>query len=77
MGILGFVLDRWKVPLGPVVLGIVLGEPLEDRFIGTLTTSEGSFLAFFSRPQSLILGVLCLGLWLSPLAGLLLRKRVR
>jgi TctA family transporter len=68
MGLLGFVLDQWRIPLGPVVLGIVLGAPLEERFIGTLNASEGSLLAFFERPQSLALGVLCLALWLSPVA---------
>ena len=39
MGLLGFVLDQWRIPLGPVVLGIVLGGPLEERFIGTLNTA--------------------------------------
>ena len=69
MGLLGFVLDEWRVPLGPVVLGIVLGGPLEERLIGTLNTSGGSLLAFFERPQSLVLGILCLALWLSPLVA--------
>jgi TctA family transporter len=75
MGLLGFALDAWRIPLGPVVLGIVLGGPLEERFIGTLNTSGGSPLAFFERPQSLVLSVLCIALWLSPLATALGRKR--
>jgi TctA family transporter len=77
MGLLGFVLDQWRIPLGPVVLGIVLGAPLEERFIGTLNTSDGSLLAFFERPQSLVLGLLSLALWLSPLVSAVRRgKRV-
>jgi len=77
MGLVGFVLDQWRVPLGPVVLGIVLGGPLEERFIGTLNTSDGSLLAFFERPQSLVLGLLSLALWLSPLVSAVRRgKRV-
>ena len=75
MGLLGFALDAWRIPLGPVVLGIVLGGPLEERFIGTINTSGGSPLAFFERPQSLVLSLLCLSLWLSPLATALWRKR--
>ena len=67
MGLLGFALDRRAIPLGPVVLGIVLGGPLEERLIGTLNASGGSLLAFVERPQSLILAALCLALWLSPL----------
>jgi TctA family transporter len=75
MGLLGFVLDAWRIPLGPVVLGIILGGPLEERFIGTLNTSGGSPLAFFERPQSLVLSVLCAALWLSPLATARWRRK--
>ena len=42
MGLLGFVLERWQVPVGPVVLGIILGGPLEERFIQAMTASGGS-----------------------------------
>ncbi len=63
MGVLGFVLERRRVPLGPVVLGIILGGPLEERFLQTLTGSGGSVLGFFDRPLSGVLGVVCVGLW--------------
>jgi len=76
MGVLGLVLERRQVPLGPVVLGIVLGGPLEERLIGTLATSGGSPLAFVERPQSLVLAVLSLALWISPLLGAVRRRRV-
>ncbi len=39
MGGLGFALERRQIPLGPVVLGIILGGPLEERFIQTLSSS--------------------------------------
>jgi TctA family transporter len=63
MGVLGFLLERWRVPIGPIVLGIVLGGPLEERFIQTLTGADGSPLAFFDRPLSAVLGIAALGLW--------------
>lgn len=63
MGVLGFVLERWEIPLGPVVLGIILGGPLEERFIQTLTGAEGMILPFFNRPVAAILGVGFLVLW--------------
>jgi TctA family transporter len=65
MGLLGFVLDRFRVPLGPVVLGIILGPPLEEAFVQNLTKSA-SLLAFFERPVAAGLGVLCLVVWLAP-----------
>ena len=64
-GILGFVLDRRNVPLGPVGLGIILGPPLEERFIQTMTAAEGNLLAFFSRPVAAGLGILVLTIWVS------------
>ena len=67
MGILGFLLERRKVPLGPVVLGIILGGPLEERFVQTLVGSGGSLAAFFSRPPAAALGITCIVLWLTPL----------
>lgn len=67
MGVLGFLLDRRNVPLGPVVLGIILGPPLEERFIQTMTASEGNLLAFFSRPVAAVLGVFVILVWLAPL----------
>lgn len=65
MGLLGFVLDRWSVPLGPVVLGIVLGGELEKSFVQNLTKS-GSLTSFFERPVAAGLGTACLALWLVP-----------
>ena len=76
MGLMGFLLERRGVPLGPVVLGIILGGPLEERFIQTLTGADGSFLAFFTRPIAAVLGVLTLLLWFAP-AFLSWRKRHR
>ena len=51
MGVLGFGLERWSVPLGPVVLGIILGGPLEERFIQTLTGADSVFTAFLRPPH--------------------------
>jgi putative tricarboxylic transport membrane protein len=69
MGVLGFALERWQVPIGPVVLGIILGGPLEERFIQAMTASQGSLAVFFSRPSAAILGALALLVWLLPAIG--------
>lgn len=75
MGVLGFVLDRRRIPVGPVVLGIILGPPLEERFIQTMTAAEGNLLAFFSRPVAAVLGCVVLLIWLAPLVRMALRRR--
>jgi putative tricarboxylic transport membrane protein len=75
MGVLGFVLERWKVPVGPVVLGIILGGPLEERFVQSLTGSQGSFTVFLARPSAAILAGLALVVWFMPLVSG--RRRVK
>ncbi len=72
-GILGFLLERREIPLGPVVLGIILGGPLEERFVQALSGSEGVLSALFGRPLAAALGVLCLALW-AGLAAMKVRR---
>ncbi|MBA3888552.1 MAG: tripartite tricarboxylate transporter permease, partial [Acidobacteria bacterium] len=75
MGLLGFLLDRRDVPSGPVVLGIILGMPLEERFIQTLSAAEGNFMVFFSRPVAAVLGVIAIALWATPAVVWALERR--
>ena len=63
MGLLGFLLERRNIPLGPVVLGIILGGPLEERFIQTLTGAGGSLVGLVDRPVAAVLAVACAVLW--------------
>jgi TctA family transporter len=54
------VLERRQIPLAPVVLGIILGGPLDERFIQAMTASGGAITVFFARPSAAILGILAL-----------------
>lgn len=47
MGIFGLLLRRFKVPLAPLVIGIVLGPMLEVNLRQGLILTDGSFSAFF------------------------------
>jgi TctA family transporter len=82
MGLLGFVLERRQVPLGPIVLGLILGRPLEERFIQTLTSADGSPAALFGfmpnaphRWGATVLAVLCILIWLAPVVAWVLSRR--
>ena len=66
MGLLGFVLEKWKFPLGPIVLGLIMGGPMEHRLMQCLSKST-SITSFFSSPISLGIGLTCVLLWLMPL----------
>jgi TctA family transporter len=76
MGLLGFVLELYAVPLGPVVLGIILGGRVEQAFVQNLTKSD-SLLDFFGQPIAAGLGVTCLLLWLLPPVLRIVRGRTR
>lgn len=58
MGLAGFLLSRHQFPLGPVVLGLVLGGPLEERLIQSLTAAGGSPLGLVDRPIAIVLAIL-------------------
>ena len=47
MGMFGLLLRRFKVPLAPLVIGIVLGPMLEINLRQGLILTDGSFAAFF------------------------------
>ncbi len=75
MGILGYYLETNEVPIGPIVLGIVLGPMIEHYFMNSLIKSQGDFSEFFTRPVAGTLGFLCCVVWFSPLV-LFLKKQV-
>ena len=63
LGILGWILEENGFPVGPMILGMVLGELFEQSFMTSMIKADGSLLGFFSRPIAGTLGVLTLALW--------------
>ncbi len=62
-GLVGIVCEYYRISIGAMVLGIILGGPLEERFVQTLSGSQSSFLGFVDRPISALLAVACVTLW--------------
>lgn len=60
LGVLGFFLERWRLPLGPVVLGIVLGGPVEESFLQAMAQTGGRLAGLFSRPLAAALALCAL-----------------
>jgi putative tricarboxylic transport membrane protein len=52
-GIIGFGLDRAKVPLGPFVIGFVLAGIFEAELRSSLQMSDAGFFAILDRPIAL------------------------
>lgn len=63
MGVFGWLLEEHGIPVAPLILGLVLGEMLEQNFMSSMIKSDGSFLYFFERPIAGVLGVCTLLVW--------------
>jgi putative tricarboxylic transport membrane protein len=67
-GLAGFFLERRKVPLPPLILGLILGPMLEENFRIGLIKSGGDWLPFITRPICISLMTALAVAALSPLA---------
>jgi putative tricarboxylic transport membrane protein len=53
IGVVGYAMRRGSFPIGPVILGVVLGPRIEQEFRRALAISQGDLTTFFTRPISL------------------------
>ncbi len=67
IGILAYFMEENKFPIAPMILGLLLGKLLENNFMSSIIKAQGSYVAFFNRPISAVLGVITLAIWISPL----------
>jgi len=65
-GFLGWLLRKVDVHAAPIVLGVVLGPMFETNLRRALFISEGSLLPFVTRPVSLVMLIVILGVLLGP-----------
>lgn len=52
-GLLGYAMNKGKVPMPPAILGFILGPLVETNLRRGLMFTEGSFWAFFTKPIAL------------------------
>jgi putative tricarboxylic transport membrane protein len=64
-GVGGWLLRKLEVPLVPIILGIILGQMMEDNLRRALTISNGDWTVLWGSP-------LCIGLWIMATVGLVL-----
>ncbi|MDY0287196.1 MAG: tripartite tricarboxylate transporter permease [Sphaerochaeta sp.] len=67
IGILAYVMNENGFPLAPMILGLLLGEMLENNFMGSIVKAQGNLLVFFERPLSAVLGIITILLWVFPI----------
>jgi putative tricarboxylic transport membrane protein len=51
-GLIGYALAKCKYPLPAMILGFILGPLLEENLRRGLTSSQGDFTEFLTRPIS-------------------------
>jgi putative tricarboxylic transport membrane protein len=52
-GLLGWLMERLKLPLAPFVIGFVLAPVAEENLCAGLMASGGTYLPLFTRPVAL------------------------
>jgi len=72
MGLFGWFLEQHGIPVAPLILGLVLGEMLEQTFVQSMIKSDGVFVEFFTRPIAGTLGVATMLIW-----GVMLARGLR
>jgi putative tricarboxylic transport membrane protein len=68
-GLLGYFMRKLDYPSAPLILGLVLGGPLERALRQSLMMSEGSLSILVARPVSAVMLSLALLILLVPLFG--------
>lgn len=51
-GVIGYLLNAYRFPVAPLLLGFILGPMIEEHLRRTLLISRGDLTFFFSRPVS-------------------------
>jgi putative tricarboxylic transport membrane protein len=51
-GIVGYVFEKIKFPIAPMVLGVILGPLAESSFMTTMISFQNDWTIFFCRPIS-------------------------
>ena len=68
-GLMGYLLLRARIPVTPVVLGLVLGPTLESQYRTAFIMSEGSYGIFYTSPTALLFFALALAVIVFQLWG--------
>ena len=74
-GVIGFLLEKARIPLGPFVIGFVLAPLAEEKLRSGLMMTAGDFSPIFTRPFPLAFTLIAVALLLWPIIADWRRKR--
>lgn len=64
-GVIGFALESKKIPLAPLILGLILGDLIERKLRTGLISSGGDVTPMFTRPLCLLMIAAIVAMFLS------------
>ncbi len=76
-GVVGFLFDRFRIPVAPMVLGTILGPLAETSFLRTMIRYDNDWTVFFTRPISCVLLLLAMVAFAFPLLSRLRQRNGR
>jgi len=74
-GVLGYLAERYRFPVSPLVLGAILGPLAESTFMTTMISFGNDWTVFFTRPVAGVVMALSLVTLAVPLLRHLLHRR--
>ncbi|BAS26264.1 tripartite tricarboxylate transporter permease [Limnochorda pilosa] len=77
IGLAGFLMRRFDIPVAPAVIGLILGPMAEQQLRRALAISQGDYTVFFTRPISATLLAIALVALVGPLVARVVRARGR
>jgi putative tricarboxylic transport membrane protein len=55
IGVVGYLMRCFDLPLAPMIIGLIIGPMAEQQFRRAMSISQGDFTVFFTRPLSVAL----------------------
>jgi len=75
-GLVGFLFERFRFPIAPLVLGTILGPLAEDNFMTTMVSFNNDWTVFFTRPISAtIMALSAIGIFYPMIRATYLKSR--
>ena len=66
LGLVAYLLRRWSVPMAPLILGLVLGEIMEQSLRRSLSLSGGDPAVLWSSPIAIVLWLMAAAVLILP-----------
>lgn len=74
-GLLGYLMEKVKLPSAPIILALVLGPMLERSWQQALVISRGSYDFLYARPITLVILLMSLWSFSAPIVKMLRRRK--